>query len=238
MGTLRLGPGRAAVFLTAKECAVRRPIEVATMLVALLGAAAGNAYGQTAGQPVAERFVLSGVVVFDGGGGVAWLHEPTLTQSRVIALRPGESIGSYRLEKILDDRVELKGPGGTVLVPLYSGAPAAVASAAGSGSARPGPAPSPNAPAAPGAEPAVKPDRAERQVERRARLEQALEKRAAAQKGSEAGVQPAAPSPNNSTDSADKLSPSNPYKDNPNVLFLPRGDPRRSPNWQSLRGAR
>src|SRR5437870_1001721 len=88
MGTLWLGPGRAAVFLTAKEYAVRRPIEVATMLGALLGAAAGNAYGQTA----AERFVLSGVVVFDGGGGVAWLHEPTLTQSRVIALRPGESI--------------------------------------------------------------------------------------------------------------------------------------------------
>ena len=234
MGTLWLGPGRAAVFLTAKEYAVRRPIEVATMLGALLGAAAGNAYGQTA----AERFVLSGVVVFDGGGGVAWLHEPTLTQSRVIALRPGESIGSYRLEKILDDRVELKGPGGTVLVPLYSGAPAAVASAAGSGSPGPGPAPAPNGPAAPsraGAEPAVDPGRAERQVERRARLDQALEKRAAAQKGSEEGPQPAAASPNNTPD---KISASNPYKDNPNVLFLPRGDARRSPNFPSLRGAK
>src|SRR5213593_34679 len=118
MGTLRWGPGRAPVFLTAKECAVRRPIEVATVLLALLGAAAGNVYGQGVGQAAPEQFVLSGVVVFDGGGGLAWLQEPTLTQNRVIALRPGESIGSYRLEKIRGDRVEVAGPGGTVLVPL------------------------------------------------------------------------------------------------------------------------
>jgi hypothetical protein len=222
---------------------VRRPIEVATVLLALLGAAAGNAYGQGVGQAAPEQFVLSGVVVFDGGGGLAWLQEPTLTQNRVIALRPGESIGSYRLEKIRDDRVELAGPGGTVLVPLYSTAPAAVASAAAPGPARPSPAPARSGPAAPseaGAEPAVKPDRAERQAERR-RLEQVFEKRAAARKGAEAGPQPEAPSPNNPpTDkgSADKLSAGNPFQNNPNVLFLPRGDPRRSQGFQSFKGSK
>jgi len=243
MGTLRWGTGGAPVFLTAKECAVRRPIEVATVLLALLGAAAGNVYGQGVAQPAAEQFVLSGVLVFDGGGGLAWLQEPGLTQNRVIALRPGESIGSYRLERILDDRVELRGPGGTVLVPLYSAAPAAVASAAG------GSTPARNAPTAPsqaGPEPPVKPGRADRQAERRARLEQAAEKGAAATKPAEAVPQPAATSASNpstdrvSTDRApaEKVSTNNPFQNNPNVLFLPRGDARRTQGFQSLKGVK
>jgi len=71
--------------------------------------------------PAGPRFTLSGVVVVEGGGR-AWLQEPLLTQNQIVAVRPGESIGPYRLTKILDDRVELAGPGGTFAVRL-AGAP-------------------------------------------------------------------------------------------------------------------
>ena len=81
-------------------------------------------------QSAAPRFMLSGVVVVEGGGR-AWLQEPSLTKNQIVALRPGESIGPYRLTKILDDRVELAGPQGTFVV-LLAGAqgPATVAAPA------------------------------------------------------------------------------------------------------------
>ena len=66
------------------------------------------------------RFVLSGIVVVDGGGR-AWLQEPQLTQNQTVALRVGETIGPYRLTKVMDDRVELVGPAGTLSV-LLAGA--------------------------------------------------------------------------------------------------------------------
>jgi len=92
----------------------------------LLVVAAGVADAQS----VAPRFVLSGVVVVEGGGR-AWLQEPLLTKNQIVALRPGESIGPYRLTKILDDRVELAGPQGAFVV-LLAGAqgPATVAAPA------------------------------------------------------------------------------------------------------------
>ena len=93
--------------------------------VAGLGASAAR--GQGTGGNAAERFVLSGVILYDGGG-LAWLQEPSLTGDRPVALRLSDSIGPYRLTKILDDRVELQGPAGTVLVPVYN-------AHAGSGSA-------------------------------------------------------------------------------------------------------
>lgn len=102
-----------------------RGIVTAAWLV-LVVAAAGVADAQS----VAPRFTLSGVVVVEGGGR-AWLQEPSLTKNQIVALRPGESIGPYRLTKILDDRVELAGPQGTFVV-LLAGAqgPATVAAPA------------------------------------------------------------------------------------------------------------
>lgn len=102
-----------------------RGIVTAAWLV-LVVAVAGVADAQS----VAPRFTLSGVVVVEGGGR-AWLQEPSLTKNQIVALRPGESIGPYRLTKILDDRVELAGPQGTFVV-LLAGAqgPATVAAPA------------------------------------------------------------------------------------------------------------
>ncbi len=74
------------------------------------------------GQPSTEKFVLSGVVVVEGGRGLAWIQEPTLTGNQVVPLRPGERLGPYQLIRVLDDRVELEGPAGTVLVPVYGAA--------------------------------------------------------------------------------------------------------------------
>jgi hypothetical protein len=91
-----------------------------TMLCALAGAVVGNAYGERSTPAGAEQFVLSGVLVDGEGGGRAWLLEPTLTQNRVIAVRPGDTVGPYRLTTILDDRVEMEGPAGKILVPLYT----------------------------------------------------------------------------------------------------------------------
>lgn len=91
-----------------------RGILAAATLIALV-VAAGAADAQ------APRFTLSGVVVVEGGGR-AWLQEPVLTQNQIVAVRPGESIGPYRVTKILDDRVVLAGPSGTFSV-LLAGAP-------------------------------------------------------------------------------------------------------------------
>jgi hypothetical protein len=77
---------------------------------------AGAAYAQSVAA-AGPRFTLSGVVVVEGGGR-AWLQEPSLTKDQIVAIRPGESIGPYRLTKILDDRVELVGPEGTFAVLL------------------------------------------------------------------------------------------------------------------------
>jgi hypothetical protein len=96
------------------------------------------------------RFTLSGVVVVEGGGR-AWLQEPQLTKNQPVAVRPGESIGPYRLTKVLEDRVELEGPGGTISV-LLAGVQAPPTEAAASA-----PRPLPPAPAA--AAPTTGPDR-------------------------------------------------------------------------------
>src|SRR5258706_1416838 len=80
-----------------------RVIVVTGMLLAGMSAVDGEAqFVQTPG----TQFALSGVVVVEGQGR-AWLQEPTLTQNRIVGIRVGESIGSYRLTKILEDRVEL-----------------------------------------------------------------------------------------------------------------------------------
>ena len=92
----------------------RRAILILAMaLAAWVGADAPNAAGQSD-----QHFVLTGVMFVEGRSGRAWLLEPILTDNQEIALSQGESIGPYRLTKVVADRVELEGPAGTVSVPL------------------------------------------------------------------------------------------------------------------------
>ena len=125
----------------------RRLILIAAMWAALIGASAGSTDAQSA-----ERFILTGVVFVEGGTGRAWLQEPTLTHNEIVSLRPGDSIGPYRLTKVLKDRVELEGPAGAFSVRL-AGAPGPVTAAAPATPAPPAPqfmsAPDVLAPAAP-----------------------------------------------------------------------------------------
>jgi hypothetical protein len=87
----------------------------------LLGGLAIGAPVQVRGAAASgEKFVLSGVIIFEEGGGLAWLQEPSFTGDRSVPVRLSESIGPYRLTKILEDRIELQGPAGTVLVPVLN----------------------------------------------------------------------------------------------------------------------
>jgi hypothetical protein len=90
------------------------------LLLSLVLLAASSAHGQIPGQAAAEKFLLNGVMIFEGGKGVAWVQEPAFTGNQVVALRPGESLGPYKLTRILEDRIELEGPAGTVVVPVYN----------------------------------------------------------------------------------------------------------------------
>jgi hypothetical protein len=90
---------------------MKRILTVVAWAVVAIAAAAGAVDAQT------PNFTLSGLVVVEGGGR-AWLQEPVLTQNQPVALRPGESIGPYRLTKVFEDRVELVGPNGTFSVML------------------------------------------------------------------------------------------------------------------------
>jgi hypothetical protein len=67
-------------------------------------------------------FVVQGVVVNADGRTVAWLGEPTLTQNRPLAVRVGDRVGAYRVSAIEEDRVELEGPTGKVVVRLHAAA--------------------------------------------------------------------------------------------------------------------
>jgi hypothetical protein len=78
------------------------------------------------GKDQGERFVVTGVMVLANGKGLAWLQEPKFTGDRPVLVRAGERIGPYQVTAVLEDRVELEGPNGRVLVPLRNanGAPA------------------------------------------------------------------------------------------------------------------
>jgi len=119
--------------------ATRSLVLIAVLL--MISGAAGSALGQGVDSaPAPEGFILSGVMLFDGGGGVAWLEEPTHTGNHVISVRTGESIGPYRLTRIMEDRVELEGPAGKVVVSIYStqgGSKSTVAAASGARTVRP-----------------------------------------------------------------------------------------------------
>ena len=126
--------------VTSEESALKTVI-ISVVLLTLLGAT-GAGVSAPPGAPGGERFVLTGLVVWSGKEGVAWLQEPDLTRNQIVTLRIGESVGPWKLTRFLDNGVELEGPAGKVLIPLQNvgssgtavaaGAPAAPAPAAAS----------------------------------------------------------------------------------------------------------
>lgn len=116
---------------------------ISSVLLLLLGATGSGVSAQPGG-PGAERFVLTGMVVWSGKEGVAWLQEPDLTRNEIVTVRIGESVGPWKLTQFLENGVELDGPAGKVLVPLGAPGPAVAAGApanpAAASSARPSPA--------------------------------------------------------------------------------------------------
>src|SRR5262245_11691230 len=95
--------------------------------------AGGNVHAQGKAQSAGENFTLSGVIYMEGGGGLAYLQEPKLTNNAIVAVRAGGTLGPYKLTKIFQNRVELEGPKGTILVPLYGGGGETAVAAAGAG---------------------------------------------------------------------------------------------------------
>jgi len=100
-----------------RNAVAKRVILIAAMCAAVVGVVAGSAQAQSA-TPPSEKFVLTGLVYVEGGRGMAWLLEPTFTQNQAVAVSIGDTVGPYRLTKILEDQVELEGPGGKVSIPL------------------------------------------------------------------------------------------------------------------------
>jgi len=121
---------------------IRRSMAILACAAAVAGVGAQDGWAQGrggagagAGAEAGERFVLSGVVLYEGGG-LAWIQEPSLTGNQTVAVRLSDSIGPYRVTKILDDRIELQGPAGTVLVPVYNAhAPGPAVAMTGDGAA-------------------------------------------------------------------------------------------------------
>lgn len=98
----------------------RRLVLVAATWTVLIGAMAGSAHAQAPTRVATGGFVLTGLVYVDGEEGLAWLREPTFTDNEIVPVRAGDTVGPYRLTRILEDRVELEGPGGKLSV-LLSG---------------------------------------------------------------------------------------------------------------------
>jgi hypothetical protein len=69
------------------------------------------------------RFTVMGVVVREEGTGLAWIGEPTYTQNKLVRVRQGDQVGPYQVVKITEDRVELSGPSGPIVVRLSATAP-------------------------------------------------------------------------------------------------------------------
>jgi hypothetical protein len=199
---------------------MKRPIVVTTLVVVLLVPLGGvRAEGRTP-----EKFVLSGVLVLEGGRGVAYLQEPTLTGNRVVTVRTGESIGPYRVTKILDDRVELEGPAGTVLIPVSGGSvggPTAVASTA------PGP-PSPPASLVPERAP-VKPLTPEERAAAVRRFEESSGFGSLFNK-----LKTGTPGPQSASVPRSGL----PVPTDPNTLAIIRGNGGNQDGWRALFGVR
>jgi hypothetical protein len=130
--TDRLSPWKTDNHTINKENTVRRRlILIAATWAAVVGLVAGSAHAQSP-TPPGGQFVLVGVVLLEGGRGLAWVQEPNFTNNKVVTVRLGDSVGPYRVTKILTHQVELAGPGGTISIPL-AGLPGAVSVASSAG---------------------------------------------------------------------------------------------------------
>lgn len=118
-------------------------------VVALFALLAVSIIAERAAAQDQSRFFLNGVVTKPDGSSMALLSEPTLTQDRARFVREGDRIGPYRVAAIKEDRVELDGPSGRVIVRLSS--------SAGSGAPVSAAAPASAAAAVATAEPQLKP---------------------------------------------------------------------------------
>jgi hypothetical protein len=229
------------------RAAVTIMLVVATCSV-LIGAVAESAYAQSSAPPT-ERFVLSGVVFVEDGKGLAWLQEPTFTNNQTVVVRPGDTIGPYRVTKILEDQVVLDGPGGTVSIPL-AGGPAGTATAAVDLRTPQVPAPDkpPTVPAI-----IIPPGDPRRQfpaslilIGAGARITGAVASQASEPQTPEPQAMPSSAAvPNRaSTETIAPYVPAHelpPHRglNNPNMIVIPRGDPRREfPAADFLLGAR
>ena len=113
----------------------RRLILIVATWAAVVGLVVGSAPAQTP-TPPGGGFVLIGVVMLEDERGLAWIQEPSFTDNKVVTVRLGDSVGPYRVTKILTHQVELTGAGGTIFIPL-AGLPGAVGVASSSGSVQP-----------------------------------------------------------------------------------------------------
>lgn len=113
-----------------------RMILTAATWAAVLVLLAGNARAQSPTSPGGQLLVV-GVVLLEDGRGLAWVQDPTFTNNKIVTVRLGDSVGPYRVTKILTNKVELTGPGGTLSIPL-AGAPGAVSVASSGASSSPG----------------------------------------------------------------------------------------------------
>ena len=114
----------------------RRLVLIAATWAAVVGLVAGSAQAQSP-TPPGGQFLLVGVVMLEGGRGLAWMQEPNFTSNKVVTVRLGDSVGPYRVTKILTHQVELEGPGGTISVPL-AGSPGTVSVASSTGTSSAG----------------------------------------------------------------------------------------------------
>jgi hypothetical protein len=223
-----------------KENAVRRRlILIAVTWAAVVGLVAGSANAQSP-TPPGGQFVLVGVVLMEGGRGLAWVQEPAFTGNKVVTVRLGDSVGPYRVTKILTHQVELAGPGGTISVPL-AGSPGGVSVASSAGTSSSGtvqrpagempPHPAlnnPNATVIPRGDPrrnfpaSMIPGGAGAVVggvASQAQQPQASQPRAASARDVPVPAAAQTPPPE---------MPAHPALNNPNAIVIPRGDPRRN----------
>lgn len=180
-----------------------RLILIAATWAAVVGLVAGSAHAQSP-TPPGGQFVLVGVVVLEGERGLAFVQEPNFTGNKVVTVRLGDSVGPYRVTKILSHLVELTGPGGTVSVPL-AGTPGAggVASSAGPSSPAAVQRPASGIPAAAGpVTMGFKPPDPSAPTAK-------------------------VPAPTVTQEAGNELPP-HPALNNPNAVVIPRGDPRRA----------
>jgi hypothetical protein len=100
------------------------------VLVLMVAAFAWLVSGLAAAQEQ-PRFTVMGVVIRAEGEAWAWIGEPTHTQNKLVRVRQGDRVGPYRVTKIVEDRVELTGTSGVVVVRISASVPDAPAQASG-----------------------------------------------------------------------------------------------------------